>query len=67
MLNGLADRIRTAAECPTSRRRSTGHMKRRGIITQVAYLHLMHVIELTSSRGNELCSLTNLTKDLTIQ
>jgi hypothetical protein len=31
VLDGLADRVRTAVGCPTSRLRSMGHMKRQGI------------------------------------
>ena len=55
VLDGLADLLRNAAGCPTSRLRSTAHLKRRGIIRiEELILHAMHIIEIISSRGNKL-------------
>jgi hypothetical protein len=51
VLDGLADRVRTAAGCPTSRLRSTAHMKRQGITFWKSHCNVLHLIELTSRPG----------------
>ena len=55
-LDGLADRMRSAFGCPTSRQRSTAYVKRQGIILwePILYVWGIEFIELSSSRGNKL-------------